>query len=517
MLAWRAALVAAVISILCVAAATAQDVTLTSRDGSVTVNGALIGYDGEFYRVDTIYGVLTVDGSGVVCSGPACPDLTAYVAEVRISGEAEATQILMPTLLEAFASRHGYGALRKIAADGSEAYSLIEKASGRESARFMLRTTSSSEAFADLFAQEADVAISAREANVAEVDLGRDAGVGQINSGSQSRVLALDALVPVVAPGNPVTRISLTDLARVLSAEISNWQELGGVDAPILLHLPDQQLALSAVAREIMMSDPSQTFLAKRHKSIADLVDAVAGDPFALGIATLSEPGNTKVLPLTDACGFLAVASAEGLKTEDYPLTAPMFLYLPQRRLPAVGRDFLRFLQSPAAQYSIRRAGFSDQRLTETPIRQQGNRLSNSIRAAGPEVELAVLQEMVTTLDGFSRLSVGFRFDGGSATLDAQSRSNIGLLAQAIETGLYDGRNVLLVGFSDGDGEANANRRLSLQRAASVRVELIKEAATADFSRTQLDVLGFGEAMPMACDDTDWGRRINRRVEVWVR
>jgi phosphate transport system substrate-binding protein len=27
----------------------------------------------------------------------------------------------------------------------------------------------------------------------------------------------------------------------------------------------------------------------------------------------------------------------------------------------------------------------------------------------------------------------------------------------------------------------------------------------------------FGEAMPMACDDTAWGRQVNRRVEVWVR
>jgi phosphate transport system substrate-binding protein len=27
----------------------------------------------------------------------------------------------------------------------------------------------------------------------------------------------------------------------------------------------------------------------------------------------------------------------------------------------------------------------------------------------------------------------------------------------------------------------------------------------------------YGEALPMACDDSDWGRRVNRRVEVWLR
>jgi phosphate transport system substrate-binding protein len=26
----------------------------------------------------------------------------------------------------------------------------------------------------------------------------------------------------------------------------------------------------------------------------------------------------------------------------------------------------------------------------------------------------------------------------------------------------------------------------------------------------------FGEALPMGCDDTEWGRQMNRRVELWV-
>ena len=31
-----------------------------------------------------------------------------------------------------------------------------------------------------------------------------------------------------------------------------------------------------------------------------------------------------------------------------------------------------------------------------------------------------------------------------------------------------------------------------------------------------LETEAFGEALPMACDDSDWGRKVNRRVEVWV-
>ena len=45
----------------------AQDVTLASPDGQVEMSGTLLGFDGEFYRLDTVYGEMTVDGSGVLC------------------------------------------------------------------------------------------------------------------------------------------------------------------------------------------------------------------------------------------------------------------------------------------------------------------------------------------------------------------------------------------------------------------------------------------------------------------
>jgi phosphate transport system substrate-binding protein len=45
----------------------------------------------------------------------------------------------------------------------------------------------------------------------------------------------------------------------------------------------------------------------------------------------------------------------------------------------------------------------------------------------------------------------------------------------------------------------------------------MRAAETANLERIGLELEAFGEAMPMACDDTAWGRQVNRRVEVWVR
>ena len=109
------------------------------------------------------------------------------------------------------------------------------------------------------------------------------------------------------------------------------------------------------------------------------------------------------------------------------------------------------------------------------------------------------------------------RFEAGSSRLDAQSRANVRELAHALEQGAFDARRLVFVGFSDGDGPAVTNRNIARRRAKAVLQAVKSAAETADLSRVALEVQAFGEAMPMACDDSAWGRQANRRVEVWVR
>ncbi|MGR3290866.1 MAG: phosphate ABC transporter substrate-binding/OmpA family protein [Paracoccaceae bacterium] len=510
---------AAFVYLFVVAAAFAQDVTLTSRDGSVEITGTLLGYDGEFYRVDSIYGPLTLDGTGVLCSGPGCPDLSAFVADIRISGAATIGNRLLPALIEAFAEQQDYTVAKQLKDTSVVIYTLAETASGRVTARFSLHMSSSEEGFADLLADESDIAMSMREVTNAEVKLGANAGLGSFSSPRQNRVIALDALVPVVSLRNPVHQISPDDLAHIFAGMITNWNELGGVDAPVALHLRQPGSGVLQVFLDRIMNPSGQELATGivRHTTNQLLLNAVAADPFAIGLSTLSENGGVRSLALVGGCGFRSAAVPEALRADDYPLTVPMFLYLSARRLPAVGREFLRFSRSPAAQIAILCAGFVDQTISRTPISLQGDRLANAIQAAGEEVQLDELKRLVSAMVDARRLSVTFRFEDGSSGLTAQSRSNVALLARALESGVIGAKELVFVGFSDGEGGAAANRQLSQERAKSVRAAVQREAATADPARVRLRVDGFGEAMPMACDDTEWGRQINRRVEVWAQ
>ncbi|MEP3787101.1 phosphate ABC transporter substrate-binding/OmpA family protein [Ascidiaceihabitans sp.] len=515
----RAAIFAALFFLLGQTIAFAQDVTLTSPDGSVEISGTLLGFDGEFYRVDSVYGELTVDGSGVLCDGPACPNLQDFVAQVSISGSATMGSVLMPALLEGFALRGGYVTQRETLNSEQYVYRLISEDSDKLVAEFQFRLTTTDDGFFDLLGNEADIVMALREIRPEERKLAREAGMGDMTRANRSRVLALDAMVPVVSPSNPVRSVSPLDLARILAGRIDNWKELGGPDAPIDLHLPAFETGLGQAIEDEIMGPAKLEFAENivRHDRGADLALAVQNSPFAIGVASYAEVGNTQPVTLTGACGFALRAARRTIKTEDYPLTAPMFLYLPARRLPKIGRDFLAFTRGPSAQIMIRRAGFVDQAPEEIAINDQGSRFANAISVAGPETSLEELQRMTRTLDGMARLTTSFRFESGSIRLDAQSRSNVQQLARALEVGRYDARQVTFVGFSDGDGPASANRDIALKRADAVRRAVKQAAETANFDRVVLDVDAFGEALPMACDDSAWGRQANRRVEVWVR
>lgn len=469
----------------------AQDVTLTARDGGLALVGTLQGWDGEFYRIDTSYGLLTVDGQGVLCDGPGCPDLTAPRAQVRIIGEADAGRALVAPLVRAFAATRGLDVVGDVIADGAVTR-LVERGKGQVLAEFSFEPAVPEAALSALAAGRAELVLSVGTAP----DLG-------------ARVLALDALVPVVARDNPVGKIASVDLARVLAGEVTDWAQVGGPKMPLVLH----GLVDGGVADALEARLGRAVAVGEVHRDLAELAAAVARDPWGIAVTTRGAAGAAKVIMLTDSCGFPLLPSALAVKAEDYPLALPLNLLTPRRRLPLMAREFLEFLALPQAQAAIASAGYVDRGAERQALTVDGLRLMNAIAGAGEETSLADLKRLVAAMDGAERVSLTFRFEDGSSTLETASQENLADLARMLEAGLFAGETLVLAGFSDGSGAAVANMALSEDRARAVRDALALAAPGVDLPA----VIGFGEAMPMACDETVAGRRLNRRVELWVQ
>lgn len=466
--------------------------TLTSRDGTLSISGEFRGYDGELYRVMTEYGLLTVDGQGVTCDGPACPDLTQFVANVRMAGEAGTDRRVLVPLLEGFADSRGLRA----ATDGP--VTELRAAEGdRVVARFTFLPAEAGGAADALRVGTADMALSAAP----EPDL-------------NARAIGVEALVAVVAPGNPAARMATTELARAISGQVTNWTELGGPDRPMVIHA----LSQGADFRRALETRLGQAVVAgEEHASLADLDAAVARDPWGLAVTTASSVQRARPLTLTDSCGFTLQPGDLAVKAEDYPLTQPFFLLTPKRRLPLIAREFMEYLATPAAAPAIAEAGLIDRGVERTDLLSDGIRLSNAIKAAGPEISVEDLQALTQAMQGTERLSLTFRFEDGARTLDTHSRDNLADLVRLIETGRFAGEELIFAGFSDGSGSAAANLELAQDRAELLREEIAAAVPDLSAQRVALSVEAFGEALPIACDESPIGRRLNRRVELWVR
>lgn len=501
--------------LICPFSALADDIAVTSANGSLTLEGRFIGYDGTYLQLESQYGPLTVRYDDMSCNGASCPDPETFVPTIRLSGAARMADILLPGLIEGFGRSSGYQVEFEQIDATHAALTLTED--GAPLAEFTVRSSTTDEGFADLIAHEADIVMSVREARDDEVKIAGELGIGQLGNGRQSRIVALDAIVPIVSPGASVPSISLGDLADAFSGTKTEWASIGGTDGTISLHLPDQDAGLTQGFFDHVVQRSARTFAdgITYHATMDDLVGAVVEDPAALGVVSWGKAAFAQQISLRDTCGFTLTPRAETLKSVDYPLTVPLFLYLPNRRQAPIVQEFFAWLRTPEAQLVVRRSGFVDPGPVPIALSSQGQRFANAIALAGTDVPLTELQRMVGIMKSRTRLSTTFRFEEGATRLDAQSRSGLVDLAQAIRDGRFNGRTITLIGFSDGRGDAAANTSLSGGRAVSVKRAL--EVLLGDVpDGVTITTEAFGEALPMGCDDSVWGRQLNRRVELWV-
>lgn len=102
----------------------------------------------------------------------------------------------------------------------------------------------------------------------------------------------------------------------------------------------------------------------------------------------------------------------------------------------------------------------------------------------------------------------GVTFDFGKSDLKSQFYPALNNIASTLKQ--YDQTIVEVTGHTDSIGSDAVNQRLSEQRAASVGNYLIGQG----LMRERFEIVGMGKRYPVASNDTDAGRALNRRVEI---
>lgn len=147
---------------------------------------------------------------------------------------------------------------------------------------------------------------------------------------------------------------------------------------------------------------------------------------------------------------------------------------------------------------------------------EQARREAEEARARHAEAtkQIVILQEQLGALQAKATsrgavLTLGsVLFEPGKATLRAEALHNVYPLITFMREKAR--RTVLIEGYTDNVGSEKSNLGLSQRRAEAVRDFLI----TNGIDGKRIEARGYGEAAPVASNDTEAGRQQNRRVEV---
>ena len=104
----------------------------------------------------------------------------------------------------------------------------------------------------------------------------------------------------------------------------------------------------------------------------------------------------------------------------------------------------------------------------------------------------------------------GLMFEFDSDVVKGAAQANLSDLATSVRK--YPDTELLIVGHTDAVGSDAYNQDLSLRRARSAQQYLVTQGVPDARVRTD----GRGELEPVATNDTDAGRTLNRRVEVAI-
>ena len=166
-------------------------------------------------------------------------------------------------------------------------------------------------------------------------------------------VLAYEGIAVIVNPENTVEDLTVEQIAAIYTGEITNWSEVGGIDAEIVLIGREAGTGTRGGFEEIVGVEDVCLYR-QELTSTGDVITAVSQNPGAIGYASLASVKDT-----VKAIKVGGVApSEETVKDETYAIQRPFVLVTKEGvELSETAKAFFDFITSEAAREVITAAG----------------------------------------------------------------------------------------------------------------------------------------------------------------
>lgn len=175
-----------------------------------------------------------------------------------------------------------------------------------------------------------DIAMSSRNVKNKEITLAKQRGVEPFEL-----KVALDGLAVVVNPKNPVSKLTIDQLAGIFTGRITNWKEVGGEDKKIVILSREVNSGTHVYFKEHVLKKnnpgsqeefaPSALMLPSS-QALADEVAQNSGAIGYYGMGYISD--KHKAIQVTlDADSDFVSPTIENVVSGKYPISRPLFFY----------------------------------------------------------------------------------------------------------------------------------------------------------------------------------------------
>ncbi len=190
--------------------------------------------------------------------------------------------------------------------------------------------------FSSLISGTCDIAMSSRNIKEKEISLANKKGINP-----NEIKIALDGLAVVINPENPVSKLTLGQLAGIFTGKIVNWKEVGGKNKKIVLLSREVNSGTHVYFKEHVLRkndpDSNEEFApgALMLSSSQAIADEVAGNPLAIGyygMGYISAKQKPVAIAMDEESEYIE-PTIENVVNGKYPISRPLLLYtngLPQ-------------------------------------------------------------------------------------------------------------------------------------------------------------------------------------------
>ena len=171
--------------------------------------------------------------------------------------------------------------------------------------------------------------------------------------GAVENIVALDGMAVVVNPANGVEDLTVDQIAKIFTGEITNWSELGGEDLEIAVLGREDGSGTRSAFEEIVGVEGACVYK-NEYGSTGDVIGNVASNPNAIGYASLSSVNDT--VKAVKVGGVMP--SEDTVKDGSYEIQRPFVMVTVEgTELSPAAQAFLDYAMSDAVAEYIAAAG----------------------------------------------------------------------------------------------------------------------------------------------------------------